>query len=375
MTGQFSEETVQDMRCTKMIHSVASTYLDKLLRSGGQVRKGDTWTQDLFALLYAEFNADLVPRDFGGEKTLLTSVDIFWTLLTRFLPADAAITSAYSSGHKQSVMHRLQIIVFWLLKQRSHTSAKTWFTNLRADEPLAATALNPKAELPWSVVSEILLSLFRNHNDYINKEIAHAHVDGIMKFATPFGASVLRCGASRCAQSFVPEKMDKGNIKWDPATLDQLRQARAKHLIDAYGVSKAFVSNQTGLPESTTVPVAPSSAHVTLHISIARTWSPLSVKGRRAIIKSSSAGIVSSFLGLIFEHHECFIKLKLFVGMQEFFGIILQMLSMGSLCIRSKRACLFDSQLSEISLSSFTNTLRLGLTRFRRSRSGRDLQW
>ena len=62
---------------------------------------------------------------------------------------------------------------------------------------------------------------------------------------------------------------------------------RAKHLNDIYGIGSAFKS-QTGLPDPTKAPKAPTSYHNTLHISIARTWSQMDPQFKRAILGSNS---------------------------------------------------------------------------------------
>ncbi|KAF2429765.1 hypothetical protein EJ08DRAFT_267201 [Tothia fuscella] len=290
MTGQFSVAVVQDMKQTKLIHIIAFTYLSKLLKHGGRHTKDSVWTQGMLAVIYAEFNADLVPRDLGGKESLLTSPIAFCDKLAKFLSAKPAQVSGYLQGQMDVMMPRIQIIIFWLLQQRSHTSPKTFFATLRANESLAAIVLNTKAELPGSVVSDVLLSPFRNKTDFINKSAAEMHATGFIAFVNPFGASVLRCGHLDCGVSFAPRRIRRRkDKKHTDEYLDSIRAARAEHLIEAFGASKAFAGNVTGLPESTALPKAPTSTHVTMHISIARTWARLSVDQRRAVIQSYSA--------------------------------------------------------------------------------------
>jgi hypothetical protein len=290
MTGVYSEETIQRMKSTKMIHSFVSLYLAKLLKNGGQVTKDSLWTAEVLQLVYAEFNSDLVPRDLGGKETLLTSTESFWALLAKFLAADPALMSGWVGEEEKNIMPRIQILSFWLVYfQRSHTSAKTFFANLRTSQPLAATVLDPTAPLPWSVVSEVLLSPFRNKSQFLNEQVARVHMSGTVGFKTPFGASVLGCGTPGCAHSFVPAQLRGEGVKWTLQNLDKLRQARAKHLIDAFGSSKSFSGNETGLPESTSMPAPPSSSHTSMHISIARAWSRIPIDIRRAIVTSFNA--------------------------------------------------------------------------------------
>lgn len=71
---------------------------------------------------------------------------------------------------------------------------------------------------------------------------------------------------------------------WTPKVIDKVRQTRAKHLIEVFGVATRFEANQTGLPEPTALPKPPSSLHTTLHISFARAWAELSVERRRLVV-------------------------------------------------------------------------------------------
>lgn len=157
MTGVFSEDLVRRMKKTKLIHSLVSTYLAKL-RDNAHSR---AWTQPFLAMIYAEFNSELVPRDLGGEKTILSSVDIFWAKLNNVLSADPALLSGWKESDKISLMPHLQTVLFWLVYfQRAHTLTKTWFTNIRTSEPLAAAVLDPTAEFSAEVVKDTLLSPF-----------------------------------------------------------------------------------------------------------------------------------------------------------------------------------------------------------------------
>jgi hypothetical protein len=127
------------------------------------------------------------------------------------------------------------------------------------------------------------------------------HQTGIIPFANPFGASVLHCGHPDCDVSFVPDNVQG---EWTPQVLDKVRQARAKHLIEVYGVATRFETNQTGLPEPTALPKPPSSMHTTLHISFARAWAELPVEARRLVVDSWSksgaeAAVVQEYVAAV----------------------------------------------------------------------------
>jgi hypothetical protein len=161
MTGVFSDDLIRRMKKTKLIHSLVSIYLAKL-RDNVHSR---TWTQPFLAMLYAEFNSELVPRDLGREKTILNAVDIFWSKLTNMLSADPDLLSGWLESDKASLMPRLQTALFWLVYfQKSHTLAKTWFANTKKSEPLATAVLEPAAEFSGSVVKDIILSPFVEKN-------------------------------------------------------------------------------------------------------------------------------------------------------------------------------------------------------------------
>ncbi|QDS77172.1 hypothetical protein FKW77_001837 [Venturia effusa] len=300
MTGVFSEDLIRRMKKTKLIHSLVSTYLAKL-RDNPHER---AWTHTFLEMIYAEFNSGLVPRDLGSERTILSSVETFWAKLQKVLTADPTLLEGWQEADKASLMFRLQTVLFWLIYfQRTHTLAKTWFANIKTSEPLAAAVLEPTAELSASVVKEILLSPFVENDKFINKRLYILHQPDVIPFANPFGCSVLKCGHPGCNASFMPAEMvDKtSDAIWTSKALDQVRQARAKHLIQVFGIATRFETNQTGLPEPTTLPVSPSSLHTPLHISFARAWSELSVQDRRAAINGSVEHHVAAVIKKICE--------------------------------------------------------------------------
>jgi len=119
-------------------------------------------------------------------------------------------------------------------------------------------------DVPEAQVIEFLTSIFRANAS--QKDVIHG--DGkYLPFASAFGASVLRCGFEGCNVRF-----------YDPASAttpdaNTVRQRRAQHLAKVFG-GEDFACN-TGLPEPTRAPKAPTSAHCNLHRSVARVWSRL----------------------------------------------------------------------------------------------------
>ncbi|APA15404.1 hypothetical protein sscle_14g101740 [Sclerotinia sclerotiorum 1980 UF-70] len=296
----FSDEIITDMKNTKLLHSFVSTFLSRLYKNMGKSRD---WTKPVLELLYVEFNDDLIPKDPVGDTSILNSVPRFRNTLMEFMPGDDFLDN-WTEEEVTKMMPRIQILAFWLVYyQFAHTSAKTYFAQLQSKEPLALVLLDTKAAVPENALSEILLGIFIESNPkFKNKDIYTSHEDAVIPFASPFGASVLKCGAPGCGVSFLPEEITlkqiaDGEVEWVPRLLDQVRKKRRDHLVDAFAVlggdAKETERNETGLPGVTKSPARPNEAHVCMHIGIARTWAKLTRKEKRYLagaIKSSRTG-------------------------------------------------------------------------------------
>ncbi|KAF7935372.1 uncharacterized protein EAE97_008279 [Botrytis byssoidea] len=275
----FSDETITDMKNIKSLHSFVSTFLARLYKNMGKSRN---WTKPLLEILYVEFNDDLIPKDLGGNASILRSVPTFWNTLMEFMPAEDFLKVFY---------------------QFAHTSAKTYFAQLRSKEPLAVVLLDTKAEVPENTVIEILLSIFiESKPGFKNKDAYTSHENVVVPLENPFGASVLHCGAPDCGISFLPEEVSlkqiaDGEIEWTPRLLDQVRKKRRDHLIDIFGIlGKSEIEkeiSETGLPGVTKVPSRPNEVHTCMHIGIAKTWATLTRKERRNL----AGAIQSSWIG------------------------------------------------------------------------------
>ncbi|TEY37766.1 hypothetical protein BOTCAL_0510g00020 [Botryotinia calthae] len=285
MLDVFSDETITNMKNTKFLHSFVSTFLARLYKNMGKPRD---WTRPLLEILYVEFNDDLIPKDLGGDASILRSVPAFWSTLTKFMPAEDFLND-WTEEESRKMMSRIQILTFWLVfYQFAHTSAKTYFAQLRSKEPLAVILLDTKGEVPGNAVIEILLGIFiESKPDFKNKDAYASHKGAVVPFENPFGASVLHCGASNCGISFLPdevslEQVTNGEIEWTPRLLDQIRKKRRDHLIDIFGIlGKPEInreSSETGLPGVTKTPSRPSEVHTCMHIGIVKTWAALTRK-------------------------------------------------------------------------------------------------
>ncbi|OJD30449.1 mg754 protein [Diplodia corticola] len=280
----FDAQTARDLRLAKVLHSVASAYLAQLyknMHTGNQA-----WKQPLLALIYAEFNGDLVPTDKRGYKSVLGDSAVFWERLSAFLTADVELLADWDAADMERAMRRVQVLTFWLVYlQRDHTRAKTYFQKLRNEQPLSHAVLDPHTADPLapSVTHPTLLSIFRGDDTTDPTTLAlRARHTGGAPFFTPFGPSVLRCCYPACQEQFLPaeqlaevKKLAESDAPWPARVLDQLRQARANHLTKVFATdARAFAAeSQTGLPAVTASPAPPHSMHYNLHVSIARAWS------------------------------------------------------------------------------------------------------
>ncbi|KAL8634665.1 MAG: hypothetical protein Q9226_009456 [Calogaya cf. arnoldii] len=179
-------------------------------------------------------------------------------------------------------------------------------------------------------------------------------------FATRFGASLLACGFPGCNTKFYfPDDIDKGV----EAAAEGIRTRRAKHFADVFGIPGMFQS-QTGLPDPTLAPKAPSSYHNTLHISIARVWSRLSLEKKQAILRAAqeaekNVGAVEEFIvdkrAIIYR---CTEEAEKNVGVIEEFVVDVRI----ELCAGSHRGNIYSATIDEevrALLPSFWQALRV----------------
>ncbi|ESZ94524.1 hypothetical protein SBOR_5104 [Sclerotinia borealis F-4128] len=255
--------------------------------------KSRDWTKSLLEMLYVEFNDDLIPRDLGGDASILKSGSRFHKALIELMPAEDFL-KMWTEEEVTHMIPRIQILAFWLVyHQFAHTSAKTYVAQLRSKEPLAVVLLDTKVVVPESVVSEILLSIFiDSESEFKNKEIYTSHENVVIPFASPFGASVLHCGAPDCGVSFLPEEVSlkriaDGEVEWSARLSDQVRRKRRDHLVDVFGIlgeinkGKEKERNETGLPGVTKIPERPSEIHTCMRIGMAKTWAKLTREERK----------------------------------------------------------------------------------------------
>ncbi|KAH7089121.1 hypothetical protein FB567DRAFT_468067 [Paraphoma chrysanthemicola] len=281
-TGDFSPMQVARMKSAKAIHSIASKYLAELQVALQAKNTDSQWKQKYLEVIYQDFNGLLVPRD-QGAKSLVTETGIFRERLaacigTANLPDDA------------TTMPKVQLTLFWLLfTQHGHCTAQTFFTRLRDTEPLSHAVLDPRLTVPATETASILLSIFATQDAQLIDPTAAARHMGLIPFATPYGASVLHCGAEGCNEVFCTVTNPSAITE---KTIHAIRNARSKHLIQVFGIKSRFENSQTGLPERVpdTIACPPTSIHTNLHIIIAREWTACTLVQRRAILDAENDG-------------------------------------------------------------------------------------
>ncbi|KAF4554550.1 Hypothetical protein D9617_4g003050 [Elsinoe fawcettii] len=292
--GAFDATTLRGLRLAKILHGLVSSYLALLFKHGNS--RDQVWKQPIYALIYANFNAPTIPTDKRGAASIVNESTEFSARLRPFLHSDTALMDQCDMSDQFALMRRAQLLAFWLLFHLpGHTRAKTFFANLRQSQPLASSILNvAQPALSDGVVMPILTSIFRATDP--SDHAFFARHSGGCAFATPYGASVLRCGFPACREWFIkPDKLPAADSEWSLKWLDRVRQARAAHLVRAFGVDESFEKQaQTGMP----VPLdgkAPTSIHVNLHISIARVWSRIDRNER----KQACGGALDEFVALV----------------------------------------------------------------------------
>ncbi|KAF2871800.1 hypothetical protein BDV95DRAFT_572859 [Massariosphaeria phaeospora] len=279
-TGAFSEQVSAQIRKAKVVYSVAAKYLSDMQAA---IRRGDTgneWKRTYLEMMYQSFNAPLVPRYLGSDS-IITNAEAFRARLSACLTSTGSSHNLEHTQDTHVVMGKVQVLLFWLIsKQKSHCTAQTFFTRLSHEEHLAGAVLNPALSVPEYEVRTLLLSIFAKEQATLIDDTAATMHTGIVPFKTPFGPSVIRCGFEACGERFCTSDSLRAAV----ADIPKIRQARARHLIRAFGVRGRFENAVTGLPERPAYGEPPSSLHTNIHINVTRSWAEQSRETRRAFL-------------------------------------------------------------------------------------------
>ncbi|KAL8766869.1 MAG: hypothetical protein Q9209_006465 [Squamulea sp. 1 TL-2023] len=288
-----SAANIEAVKTAKLMHQTITVMMNGLLH---EKHGGKPWRHPFLHLIYKEFNAPAVPKDMGADSLL--SSGQFWNKLEDALGQWQDVNrflTLFSTQACGAVVSRLQLVIFWALyTQQGHTTPKTFFANIASREPLAPAVLDPTAALPQGEVKTVLISIFCD-KAHLRKNMTARMRDihfgeAMPPFASPYGASVLRCGFPGCHAEF-GSKDDLYNNGVEAAG-HTIRTRRAKHFAEVFGIPGVF-NSQTGLPEKTQAPKAPTSYHITLHISTARAWSHLEVEQKETIVSGDDLAITS----------------------------------------------------------------------------------
>ena len=276
------QESLEAIKEAKLIHSIVATIMRGLFE---QKDNDKSWTHPFSQLVYREFNAPGVPRDLDSWSRL--PAETFWINLQTVLGRRDDVRTFLASFQYPgclSMAHNIQLLIFWVLyTQKGHKTPKTFFATIKAREPLAPAILDPTATIPSKAVNEVLLSIFCPKRQQI-QDTHDPHLrNELPPFASPFGPSVIHCGIHGCILQF----HFKSDLEPGMNAAHQIRDRRAKHLREIYGVADTF-NSLGGLPEPTQAPKAPSSYHHTLHISTARVWSRLNPLRKETIAQGIS---------------------------------------------------------------------------------------
>lgn len=285
-TSTFAPDVIRRMKTSKAVYSVAAKYLTAMQKAIHSGDHSQQWKQKYLEVIYKEFNANMIPQDLG-QISIVRDEKIFQTRLAACLgEPEQRSESRATEEDTASVMRKIQVILFWLIyNQTTHCTAQRFFSNVGQREHLASAVLDASLTVPESECRSLLLSIFaRESANLINASETASH-ESRVPFSNPFGASVMHCGIESCGAAFCDTDMQD----FSPQGIQRLRDARAKHLVDAFGILGRFETSSTGLPEPTAAGKPPKSIHVNLHIGIARTWAEHSREERRAIIEDAEA--------------------------------------------------------------------------------------
>ena len=291
---------IEHIRTMKLVHFMTAKMLADLFKAPHGNR---SWHEPYLTLLYRSFNAPGVPRN-AGSNSLVENADFchrFGHVANPERYADSArFLKCYVALH-DDLVPRLQTMIFYLLYHvKSHATPKTIFTDLKMRYPLAASILDPTQPIPAEMVQSLLLTPFTPYRP-ADADLK-LHNDSVTPFVTPFGPSVVHCGAPGCEKPFHPSGIDL--TATDAAAI--VREGRKRHLAEVFGLSSSSTNpfqqtTKTGLPDATGAPDPPSSAHYCLHISIARSWAHLDAKERAAVLGDRDGG-KEAFVGKVAQY-------------------------------------------------------------------------
>lgn len=291
-TSAFSVENIHLMNIARAVYSITAKFLLDLQNNASSPQ--ELWKQNYMKTLYREFNGPLIPKDLHGPQSLVTNVDAFFSHLSECFGRDdvKGIAQAFAwadNDTKVLLMRKIQLLLFWLVFRRTPPmKAQTYFGKLQDENPLASAVLDPKLSVPQSTIKEQLLSIFVGHEDnvYIDPEAMRMHTQACVPFATPFGPSILHCGAPACRKPFLTLEL---GTQFEAKHALTISSNRKEHFIQVFGIRNRFEHSANGLPERTEFGQSPASMHANYHANIVLAWAEGTVDERRRIVNDEAA--------------------------------------------------------------------------------------
>ena len=326
------------IRDAKLLNLVTTKVMDSLYQKHSL---GDGWKVPYISVLYSEFNAPGVPR-YLAHDTLVNTENFGHRLGSALNSANwsdiHSFLALFGTIWDLVLVRRVQMVVFWsLYLHKGHATPKTLFGIWKDKNPLAFpildTEIKSTSKFPMEEVDAKLLSIFCHSNR--DDQIFRIHMsEEVTPFFSPYGPSVLHCTKPGCGVKFYEyEDLDSTDLNLI------IRERRAKHLSEAWAALPDHMIGQTGLPQNTEIPNAPSSLHYTLHISTAKVFSRLSVAQRQKIVRAVDANDRED------------------ADLQQYLDLIRE-----QICITSHRGNIYTSEITDkiyAVLPSFVAALRL----------------
>ncbi|KAJ7208442.1 hypothetical protein B0H12DRAFT_1330166 [Mycena haematopus] len=264
-------EIPETLRVAKLMHEIVTVYMARIVKPSAN--KLDVQRQ-ILKIVFAEFNAEGVPRNIQNNALAINSADVTFERLTSWLdfPGTKTLIGHIRLAGIEKYASALQYIAFRLFVEDSHQTPKGYFQRAAQADVHMQTATSAPQDLTRAIVEPLFTDMWTGQP----QDSFHVNVtaETIAPFVSPYSASVLHCGIPGC-----PVRFD-GN-GYDP---EAIRRARAAHLAQVYAIKGRHPTTANGLPENTARLAAPTTTHVTLYASVSKTWHSLDRDARLGIL-------------------------------------------------------------------------------------------
>ncbi|KAJ7773657.1 hypothetical protein DFH07DRAFT_913026 [Mycena maculata] len=268
----------ETLRVGKLMHEIVTVYMRRIVDPSADKLAVQ---RRILKIVFAEFNAEGVPRDLKNNDLAINSPDVAFERLAAWLDVPGTtvlIKQIGQIGGAAKYASALQYVAFRLFFEDSHQTPKGYFQRAAESDVHLHTATTKPQDLTSAVVGPLFTAMWGR----VPAELSHQDVtqDTIAPFVSPYSASVLHCGFRGC-----PVRFDGDG--YDP---EAIRKARAVHLAQVYALKDAVPKAGNGLPENTGRLEAPTTTHITLHASIYKTWRSLEKDRRQSGLKEVVSG-------------------------------------------------------------------------------------